>query len=228
MRQVTTRQFRACARRLREHPMTDNKRRLAYLRRLLSRGVVIADLVGSVALLPVAWIRGSATRRRVSRLPPAKPPHHGFVPGVGPPIRVLAIGESSISGVGLSCGDETVAAVTARALTRVTGRPGAWRAYGLSGATVRDALERLLPRIVPEPVDILIIGFGVNDATAYRWPAAFADDLVALVTAARHRVGNAAVVIGGVAPWAPSRHSHGPFALSSAGVRRHCRRRPSS
>jgi hypothetical protein len=228
MRQVTTRQFRACARRLREHPMTDNKRRLAYLRRLLSRGVVIADLVGSVALLPVAWIRGSATRRRVSRLPPAKPPHHGFVPGVGPPIRVLAIGESSISGVGLSCGDETVAAVTARALTRVTGRPGAWRAYGLSGATVRDALERLLPRIVPEPVDLLIIGFGVNDATAYRSPAAFADDLVALVTASRHRVGNAAVVIGGVAPWAPSRHSHGPFALSSAGVRWHCRRRPSS
>ena len=43
MRQVTTRQFRGCARRLREHPMTD-KRRLAHLRPLLSRGIVIAGL----------------------------------------------------------------------------------------------------------------------------------------------------------------------------------------
>jgi hypothetical protein len=81
MSQVTTRQFRGCARRLREHPMTD-KRRLAYLRPLLSRGIVIAGLVGSVALLPVAWIQGSATRRRVSHLPPAKPHTTGLYQGL--------------------------------------------------------------------------------------------------------------------------------------------------
>ncbi|HEY2184361.1 MAG TPA: SGNH/GDSL hydrolase family protein [Xanthobacteraceae bacterium] len=133
-------------------------------------------------------------------MPPARPPHYGSVPGLGEPIRILAIGESSVCGVGLACGDEAVAAVTARALARMTGRPIIWRAHGLSGATVRDARQRLVPRIVPEPADLLIVGFGVNDATAYRSPAGFADDLVALVTAARRRVGNAAVVIGGVAP----------------------------
>jgi GDSL-like Lipase/Acylhydrolase family len=42
--------------------------------------------------------------------------------------------------------------------------------------------------------------FGVNDATSYRSPSAFADDLAALVAAARQRVGEAAVVIAGVAP----------------------------
>jgi lysophospholipase L1-like esterase len=61
-------------------------------------------------------------------------------------------------------------------------------------------LERLLPRIAPEPADLLIVAFGVNDATSYRSPTAFADDLAALVTTARNRVGNAAAVIGGVAP----------------------------
>ena len=167
--------------------------------RQISRSTVVTGLAGSLALLPLAWAQGSATRRRVPRLPAANPPYDGTVPGAGDPIRVIGI-ESSVSGVGLSRGDETVTAVTARALARHTGRAAAWRACGLSGATVRDALQRLVPSIAPEPADLMIVAFGVNDATSYRSPSAFADDLTELVTAARDRVGDAAVVIGGVAP----------------------------
>ena len=154
----------------------------------LARLTLATGLAGSLALLPLAWAQGSATRRRVPRLPAAYSPHHGEVPGVGAPLRVLAIGELSVSGVGLARGDETVTAVTARALARLTGRPVTWRACGLCGATVKDALERLLPRIAPEPADLLVVAFGVNDATSYRSPKAFADDLAALVTTARSRV----------------------------------------
>jgi len=161
---------------------------------------IAAGLFGSRMLLPVVMAQGAATRRRVPRLPPALPPHDGLVPGTGKSIRLLAIGESTVSGLGLARGDETVAATTARALARLTGRPVAWRAEGLSGATVSVAREQLLCRIAPEPADLLVVAFGVNDATAYRSPAAFADDLVALVTGARERVGNAAVVVAGVAP----------------------------
>ena len=168
--------------------------------RQISRSTVVTGLAGSLALLPLAWAQGSATRRRVPRLPAANPPYDGTVPGAGDPIRVIGIGESSVSGVGLSRGDETVTAVTARALARHTGRAAAWRACGLSGATVRDALQRLVPSIAPEPADLMIVAFGVNDATSYRSPSAFADDLTELVTAARDRVGDAAVVIGGRRP----------------------------
>ena len=165
-----------------------------------SRAALAAGLVGSIALVPVAWAQGIATRRRVPLLPPALPPHHGRVPGVGAPIRIVAIGDSAVSGIGVLRADQTVAAATARALTCRTGRPSIWRTYGLSGATVRDALSRLLPRVTPEPADLLIIAFGVNDATGYRSPAGFADDLARLAGAARDRIGQAAVVIGGVAP----------------------------
>jgi lysophospholipase L1-like esterase len=168
--------------------------------RQLSRSTVVTGLIGSLALSPLAWAQGSATRRRVPRLPIASPPHYGKVPGAGDPIRVIGIGESSVSGVGLSRGDETVTAVTARALARHTGRPATWRACGLSGATVRDALRRLVPSIAPGPADLMIVAFGVNDATSYRSPSAFVDDLTELVITARERVGSAAVVIGGVAP----------------------------
>ena len=165
-----------------------------------SRAAIAAGLCGSLALLPLVMAQGAATRRRVPRLPPAAPPHHGVVGGAGPAIRLLAIGELTVCGVGLARGDDTVAATTARALARRTGRPVVWRAEGLSGATVRDAREQLLPRVAPEPADLLIVAFGVNDATAYRSPTKFAGDLAGLVTAARSRVGDAAVIVAGVAP----------------------------
>jgi lysophospholipase L1-like esterase len=159
-----------------------------------------AGLFGSVALFPLVALQGTVTRRRVPCLPPVKTPCQGVVPGRGSTIRVLAIGESTVAGVGLAHGDETVAATTARALARQTRRPVAWQGHGLSGATVSEAAERLLPRIAAEPADLLIIAFGVNDTIAYRSPSSFADDLAALVTAARARIGEAAAVITGVAP----------------------------
>jgi lysophospholipase L1-like esterase len=175
-------------------------RRAECFRSETSRAGLAVGLAASFALLPVAWAQGSATRRRVPRLPSASPPHRGEVPGLGAPIRVLAIGESSISGVGVSCSTQSMTAVTARTLARRTGRAASWRVHGFSGATARQAMKQLMPRIAREPADLVIIAFGVNDATSYRSPGAFADDLVALVTAARQRVGDAAVVIAGVAP----------------------------
>jgi lysophospholipase L1-like esterase len=168
----------------------------------MSRATLATGLVGSLVLVPLALAQGVATRRRVPILSSAKPPYHGCLPGTGSPIRLVAVGESSVSGVGVPRSDQTVTSVAARALARRTGRPIAWRTYGLSGATASDAMERLLPRIAPAPADLLIVAFGVNDVLAYSSPGAFTDDLAALVTAARARVGNAAVVIAGVAPLA--------------------------
>ena len=180
--------------------MPGRDREAAFLDAIQSQAAIAVRLFGSMVLLPLVIAQATATRRRVPNLPPARPPHRGSVPGPGKPIRLLAIGKSTVSGVGLESGIETVAATTARALARLTGRPIAWRAEGLSGATVRDARTQLLSRISPEPADLLVVAFGVNDATAYRSPATFADDLAGLVIAPRSRVGDAAVVVGGVAP----------------------------
>jgi lysophospholipase L1-like esterase len=159
-------------------------------------------LFGSLALFPLVAVQGTVTRRRVPCLPPVEAPNAGWVPGRGTAIRMLAIGESTVAGVGLARSDETVVATTARALARRTGRPVKWHGHGLSGATVSVAAAQLLPQIAAEPADFLVIAFGVNDTLAYRSPAAFANDLAALVTGVRRRIGEAAVVITGVAPLA--------------------------
>src|SRR5688500_14885830 len=154
--------------------MPAQNRNVALLDAMQLRAAIATRLFGSLMLFPLVLAQAVATRRRVPSLPPAGPPHCGLVPGVGQLIRLLAVGESTVSGVGLASGEESVAATTARALARLTGRPIAWRAEGLSGATVRDARKRLLPGISPEPADLVVVAFGVNDATAYRSPATFA------------------------------------------------------
>jgi GDSL-like Lipase/Acylhydrolase family len=190
---------RGAARRFKTHLVTLDWK-FAILRHILFRIATAFCIFGSFVLLPIVVAQGAATRRRVPRLPPARPPHHGVVPGFGNPIRLLAIGESTVSGLGLASGEEAIAATSARALARRTGRSIEWRAEGLSGATVSEALKYILPRITPEEVDLIIVAFGVNDTTAYRSPSSFADDLAELVMAVRKRVGDAAVVIGSVAP----------------------------
>jgi len=161
-----------------------------------------AGLLGSLALFPLVAVQGVLTRRRMPCLPPAQPPHRGFIAGAGPLLRIFAIDDSSVSGIGVARGDETVCATTARALARLTRRPVAWRSTGLSGATAKMAMDELVPFLTAEPADLVIVAFGVNDAMAYRSPAGFANDLAALVKAVRRQVGEAAVVIGGVAPLA--------------------------
>jgi lysophospholipase L1-like esterase len=168
--------------------------------RRTSPAAVLVGVYASIAFLPIVIAQGALIRWRLPALPAARPPHQGLVPGEEPSIRILAIGESTIAGVGLRHGNETVAARTAHFLSAKTHRAVVWRAVGLSGATASDGLRRLLPRIGHEPADLVIIAFSVNDVINYRSPAAFADDMAALITATRMRVGDAAVVIAGIAP----------------------------
>jgi lysophospholipase L1-like esterase len=169
-------------------------------RRSRSRAQLAAGLLGSLALFPLVLVQGLVTRRRMPCLPAASEPHRGFVRGTGRCLRILAIGDSTVSGVGVTRGDETLSATTARALARMTGRPVEWRALGLSGATTKIAVRELVPRLMLEPADLLVVAFGINDAITYRSPAAFARDVATVISAARGCVGDAAVVVAGVAP----------------------------
>src|SRR6266478_568102 len=138
---------------LRENPGLPPVPRYAFCasRERGRRARLAAGLVGSLALFPLVAVQGVLTRRRMPSLSPAQPPHRGFIRGAGPVLRILAVGDSSISGIGVAHGDETVCATTARSLARLTGRPVAWRAIGLSGETAKMAVEEVVPFLAAEP-----------------------------------------------------------------------------
>jgi hypothetical protein len=59
--------------------MSSLDRQVAWLGATASRAAIAARLFTSFVLLPLVMAQGEATRRRVPRLPPARPPHHGLV-----------------------------------------------------------------------------------------------------------------------------------------------------
>ncbi len=163
------------------------------------------DLALSLAFAPLSpWLllQGLRVRRDTPRLGPASGPTSGRCGGLSQsrPLRLLAIGESTVAGVGAANHGEALTGQLARQMARLTGRSVAWVACGLSGASVATARTALLPQVAAEPADLLLVVFGVNDVLEHTRPARYARDLQALIEALRERVGNAPVLIAAAPP----------------------------
>lgn len=161
----------------------------------------------SLAFAPLSpWLllQGLRVRRDTPRLDPAAGPTNGIcVAGSHlPPLRLLAIGESTVAGVGAANHEEALTGQLAWRMANLTGRSVAWLACGLSGASVSAARTILLPRVAPAPADLLLLAFGVNDVLDHTGPARYARDLQALIEALRERVGNAPALIAAAPPMA--------------------------
>ena len=161
----------------------------------------------SLAFAPLSpWLllQGLRVRRNTPRLDPATGPTSGTCAGPSqlPPLRLLVFGESTVAGVGAANHEQALTGQLASQVAGLTGRSVAWLACGLSGASVSKAGTILLPRIAPEPVDLLLLVFGVNDVLEHTRPARYARDLQALIGALRARVGNAPALIAAAPPMA--------------------------
>jgi len=102
------------------------------------------------------------------RLPDAAPPWHGLVDGgksVAPPLRLLLLGESTVSGVGVERQADGLAGQLAGQLAAATGRAVQWQAVGRNGADARLVLQALLPQVLNQQWDMALLVLGVNDTT---------------------------------------------------------------
>lgn len=162
---------------------------------------ILPEMV-ALLLLPLLLLQGRRTRARTPRMPEAPGDRRGLQGGVlaGLPLKVIGIGESPVAGVGVARQDETITAQFARELAGRTGRPVQWQACGRNGATVRDALAELVGQVRQEPVDVLLVAFGVNDAVAFRRVGAWQRDVLALLEQLRVRCAPALVLVSGVPP----------------------------
>ncbi|MGM8935225.1 SGNH/GDSL hydrolase family protein [Pseudomonas neustonica] len=115
-------------------------------------------------LLPQAlWVKRTALR-----LPDASPPWQGLVPGrtpSAPPLRLLLLGESTVSGVGVDRQADALAGQLAAQLAAITGRPVQWQALGRNGADAQACLQDLLPQVLDQRWDLALLVLGVNDTT---------------------------------------------------------------
>jgi len=155
-------------------------------------------------LLPVLVAPGRYARRVTPPPPEAGRPSTGIAGDCyrGAALSLLAVGESPVAGVGVDTHHEAITGQLASALALRLRRPVVWRACGKNGVTARAALEQVIPGIPRLPVDIALVAFGVNDATAFRPLARWREDLRAVLAAIYACCAPRVILLSGVPPLA--------------------------
>ena len=165
----------------------------------MTRVVMAARSAMFWSLLPFVALQGLRLRRTAPRLVSAAGDTSGRV-GSGQVLRLLAIGDSIIAGVGAETLDRALVGCTARALADAMVVAVEWEAHGRSGATSAEVLTDLVPAIDPRPADAIVVSVGVNDVTALSTIRAWRSNLLALVGALRRHSPDAVIVVAGLPP----------------------------
>lgn len=118
-----------------------------------------------------------------------------------------------MAAVGLADQAEGMIPRLAAALNSATGRRIEWDTAAQSGATARFTREVLLPRIDSAPLDIAVVGLGVNDCLSLSSARRWRTELERLLDAIDQRQEPKRVILTGVPPM---RHFPAlPFPLST-------------
>lgn len=151
-------------------------------------------------LLPLLLVQGYWLRKTTPRLPDAAGPLEGTLAGAGEPLRLIALGESTVSGMGARTHETALAGQLALAVNRATERRIEWLVVARSGINARQSRLELVPQLAGRSADIVVIALGVNDSiefhTARRWSA----DMEQLIAEVRKEVGEVPVLLAGVPP----------------------------
>ncbi|HUF03374.1 MAG TPA: SGNH/GDSL hydrolase family protein [Aridibacter sp.] len=158
-------------------------------------------LLSGLFVLPFApflYLQGRYARYRVGRLPDAAGDSTGVFEGNGRSVRLLAIGESTVAGVGVTELKDALGGRFAFHLSRETGANVHWHALGVSGITVKRTLEEIVPEVPADPFDLILIALGGNDVFALNSPVRFRDDMSELIRRLRESSPGAGIVLANV------------------------------
>lgn len=142
----------------------------------------------TAATVGVAVGRDVRRARRVARLdPPAAQidvrvepaprsgdvSHHGAPVRSPDPIRLAALGDSSIAGVGADRVADCLAVQIAARVAGDTGRPVRVRGYGVAGARTADIAQQARALDPTDPPDAIVVVVGANDVAHGTPPGAY-------------------------------------------------------
>lgn len=140
-------------------------------------------------LLPLMYLHGERIIKSVPKLPDAAGPEGVVVGDSARPMRLLVIGESTMSGVGVDTHEEGFAGALARTLGAGWGTEVQWKVYARSGYTLKRLRHELLPIITENQADLIVVGMGGNEAFKLNTPAGFRRDMQAVIDELRVKFG---------------------------------------
>ncbi len=158
-------------------------------------------LVSGLCLLPVSpflYLQARYTRWKVGRLPDAGGATSGAVGSGSQMLKLLAIGESTVAGIGAKTHQEALTGQFAKHLSRRTSKKIEWHAYGQSGITISKTLKELIPKIPAKEFDVIVVALGANDVFKLNSPEGFRKDLAQLISVLREKNPDAVMFLANV------------------------------
>jgi lysophospholipase L1-like esterase len=150
-------------------------------------------------LFPFLIPQAMKVRRNAPRLSAAAGPTSGSF-GSGKTIRLAAIGDSIIEGVGAETLAEALPGQVAEELARLMSCEVCWNAYGRIGATSSVVSRRLVPKLSGASFDVVVVSVGVNDVTTLRPVRRWSIDLGRLLDKLRAHSPEATIALVGLPP----------------------------
>lgn len=158
-------------------------------------------IIGSLIVLPFApflYLQGKYVRRKVGRLPDAAGETVGKYGKHDKSINLLAIGESTVAGVGAKTHNEALTGQFAKHLSHTTDKSVRWHALGTSGITIKRTLQELVPNFPVEKIDVIVVALGANDVFGLSSPRKFRQNLTLLLDVLREKYPDAKIVVANV------------------------------
>lgn len=155
-------------------------------------------IFGGILILPFApyfYWQGRRVRKRVGRLPDAAGETVGQFGEHAETINLLAIGESTVAGVGASNHAEALGGQFAKHLSLELGKSAHWHVLGESGITVGGTLKRLVPHLPETAMDFVVVALGGNDTFKVSSPNRWRDGMTTLVEILRGKYPQATILL---------------------------------
>jgi len=120
--------------------------------------------VVSFPLLPILYFQGKKILKKVPKLPEARNPKGYIKTASEKTLKILAIGESTLAGVGVDFHENGFIGALAKEISKKTNSSILWHVYAKSGYTAKMIRKIIIPKIEETNADIIVIGLGGNDA----------------------------------------------------------------
>ena len=150
-------------------------------------------------LFPILLPQALYVRKTAPRFGAAAGPVTGSV-GSGKPVRLIAIGDSIVAGVGAETLDGALVGQTAKSLAHALDARVEWQAIGKVGLNSAKVLDQLVPCLPRESANFMIVSVGVNDITSLTTVPAWRRNLHALLASLVEHSPGATIAVAGIPP----------------------------
>lgn len=147
-------------------------------------------------ILPLLYFQGKRIRASIPRLPEAKGTEGQYFAEekTDRTLHLLAIGESTIAGVGVQTHEEGFTGTLAAEISRLFHTNVEWKVYARSGYTARKVHQSIIPKIAENHAHLLIFGLGGNDAFTLNRPSRWKKEIRTLIKSAQARFPESIIV----------------------------------